>query len=354
MRIWPFLLVMLCIFPAVDVEARQNSASVSSFEAAQWRDPDLGRSIRKGFASADALWLLGQSGRVVRFDRRSGERFVLAESVVDILPSGTRLWALSNSEDYRLTLHDLRAEEPISLEVDATGKAIGLFPADADRPGILTTRTVLLPSGDDEWIARRLAAVLEGGSVTTSSEDGNIYVGANLGEWGGGLKRVDPTTGSIAYVTQSSDELCGGLINPECDPVVGAFRDPDHAGCILTGVGLAHLGLREGAVFRVCGSTITPVFSAPMPRAEGEFVFGDWPIYDLVQTSDGWIAISDERYFQMRAGEVVERPLPALRNWSGIRLSETTDGALFVMKACCWGNIDNPTDFSALAIPTLE
>ena len=365
MRALCLLLIVLGFAPAKGVEARQASARLAAFEAAQWRDPDLGRSIRKGFADADVIWLLGQSGRVVRFDRRSGERTILADKVIDILPVGPRLWALSNSEEDGETLQDLRAEGSVPLQVNAAGgsaplelnapgQVIALFPAIADRPGILTTRAVLLPSGDGRWLGRRLAGVLAGGNAVTSDGNDGVYVGANLGEWGGGLRRIDLATGSIAFVTQPSDELCGGLINPECDPVVGAFPDPDHAGCILTGVGLAHLSLRRGAVLRVCGSTITPVFSAPMPRGTDPFVSGDWPFYSLVQTRDGWIAVSDGRYFQLRAGEVAEHPLPPLRDWSGLRLGEAPDGALFVMSACCWGVIDNPTDFSVRAIPTLE
>ncbi|MBU1383438.1 MAG: hypothetical protein KKG14_02625 [Alphaproteobacteria bacterium] len=358
MRILIFLL-LLGFSASARAEARQESVSnpprISPFQAAQWRDPDLGRSIRKGFANAEAIWLLGESGQVVRFDRRSGERLVLAGSVADILPEGNRLWALASNEAQGETLRDLRAEEPTPLEVNAIGEAIGLFPAGAARPGILTTRTVLLPSAEGDWTRTRLAAVLDGANVTTSDGAGGVYIGLNRGEWGGGLRRVDATTGSIAFVTEPSEELCGGLINPECDPVVGAFPDPDHQGCILTGVGLAHLFSRKGAILRVCGSEITPVFSAPIPQSEGEFPTpGDWPLYSLVQTRDGWIAISDERYFQMRAGEVVEYPVPSLRDWSGLRLGEASDGALFVMSACCWGAASNPTRFSVLAIPDLN
>lgn len=358
MRFLIFLLV-LGVSTGARAEVRQepvsNPSRISAFQAAQWRDPDLGRSILKGFASTDAVWLLGESGQVVRFDRRSGERFILARSVVDILPDGNRLWALSSREEQGEALRDLRAEEPTSFEVNAIGEPIGLFPTGADRPGILTTRTVLLPSADGDWTRTRLAAVLDGANVTTSDGDGGVYIGSNLGEWGGGLRRVDVATGNIAFVTKSSEELCGGLINPECDPVVGAFPDPDHSACILTGVGLAHMSLRKGAVLRVCRGEITPVFSAPIPHAEGEFnVPGDWPLYSLVQTRDGWIAVSEDRYFKMLAGEVVERPLPSLRDWSGLRLGEASDGALFVMSACCWGAVSNPTKFSVLAIPSLE
>jgi hypothetical protein len=354
-----FFLLVFGFSTSASAEARQEPVSdpspVSAFQAAQWRDPDLGRSIRKGFASSDAIWLLGESGQVVRFDRRSGERIVLAGSVGDILPDGKRLWALAYNEEQGETLRDLRAEEPAPLEVNGIGQPIGLFLAGADRPGILTTRTVLLPSEDRDWTETRLVAVLDGANVTTSDGDGGVYIGLNLGEWGGGLRRVDAVTGNIAFVTQSSEELCGGLINPECDPVVGAFPDPDHSGCILTGVGLAHMFTRKGAVLRVCGSEITPVFSAPIPRVEGGFnVPGDWPLYSLVQTRDGWIAISEERYFQMQSDEVIELPLPSLRDWSGLRLGEAPDGTLFVMSACCWGAVSNPTRFSVLAIPNLE
>lgn len=310
------ILILLLALLGVASTATAQTAERAAFDAAQWADPDLGASVREGFADADHLWLRGQSGKIVRFDRSTGARIVVAEDVIDMLPDWQRLWILS-SNDNGLSLRDLRTSGPPVIQGHTPGQAISLFPTSSERPGILTTRLVLTPSGDNDWSERSLAALLDGASATTADGAGGLYIGLNQGEWGGGLRRIDMVTGAIAFVTEPSEELCGGLINPECDPVVGAFPDPDQPGCIITATGLAHLSLGTGHVLRVCGETIASVFRAPTRISEpNRLVTGEWPFFSLTQTHDGWIAISHKRYFRSHSGRVLEHPLPVLRDWS--------------------------------------
>lgn len=320
-------------------------------EAQNWWDDDLGGAIREGVATAEHLWLLGESGVVVRFDRSSGERVVTAGNVVDLLAEDGRLWALSTIDEYAFGLRDLRGSDGEPPRIGLNGAPIGLFRT-VDGVGVLTTEMVLVPA-EDGWRRRRLPATLDPWGTVAADGQGSIYLGVNRGEWGGGLRRIDVATGAIAFVTERGEDLCGGVFNPDCSPIVGVFPDPGDPACVIAGSGLSHMGLSHGLVARVCGDAITPLFSAPMPESDGLFPLPgqDWPFRGLVETADGWLAVSEGRYFRSRDGRVEEAPLPELAEWSGLRISGPVDGVIFVMSACCWGSLTNPTLHRVLAIP---
>lgn len=340
MRAWSLLVLALLI--------------AAPAAAQSWRDPDLDERVLEGAADARFLWLRGGDDRVVRFDRASGERRVAPLKHPDLLVIGARIWALTIAPDGRtVRITDLRSHEVFGEALHLPGAMIGLFD-DGGQPGVLTPRAVIRMR-DGAWREDALPAVLPEGGQVAAAENGDLYYGLNLGEWGGGLRRIDGRTRAIGFVSTPSDELCGGLLNPDCEPVVGLFRDPARPACIITASGLAHLGLRHGAVHRVCHDEITPVFSAPYPVDETQISppGQTWPFYSLTATGDGWIAVSDGRYFRAHGDEVAEHPLPELADWSGLRISAPQDGVLFVLGACCWGSA-NHVLFSTVAIPILS
>ncbi|MFJ6023293.1 hypothetical protein ACIQC9_01680 [Brevundimonas sp. NPDC092305] len=336
--------------------------------AQDWRDPDLGNSLREGLATREHIWLLGASGKVARFDRRTGEREIVAEKVRDLLPAGGKLWALIGADDGATwLLRDLRNPGPPSGEEaersrlylhpseTSGGEAIGLvdWPGQ-NRPTVLAQRMFLAPTAGG-WDRRSLAATLGTGGRIAVTGDGLLYVGYNLGEWGGGLRRIDTREGSVAFARETSADLCGGAINPACTPVIGLFRDPDQPGCVVVGTGIAHLSTSQGEVFRVCGDAITSVFKTPTPTVKDRWMMSPqpWPLHGFVETPDGWVGASRDRYFRSRGGHVEERPMPAFTDWSGLRISEEQDGVLFLISSCCWGSTDSPTLYGALALPVV-
>lgn len=321
-----------------------------------WWDPDLGRAIQKGEADARHLWLLGAEGAVVRFDRQTGARTVAGRNVIDLLRDGAHLWTASRAEGAPdISVSDIRNVGSPSFKVRIEGEFIGLFAAGGDRPGLLTTRRVLRPTGDG-WRSDPLVAELKCGEApgtyghVAADMRGNLYLGCSVGEWGGGLQRIDRATGSSTIISQATDEPCGGLLDPGCDPVVGLFSDPEQTDCMIVGSSLAHITLREGRVLRVCGDTITEVFAEPLPSRNPGYP-RSWAFDGLVPTHDGWVAFSQHRYARSRSGRVEMRRNPALADRSGPRISEEQDGVLFVMEGCCWGYIDHPTEFRVLAVP---
>ncbi len=337
--------------------------------AQAWRDTDLGQGIREGVATREHIWLLGSTGNVVRFVRRTGERETIAGNVQDIAADNGHLWALIQADDTAsYSVRDLRGpgqppgQQParthrLYLHPSETseGEPIGLlvWPG-SDRPAVLARRALVTPTADG-WKRWPLAATLGLGGRMATPDGRSVYVGYNLGEWGGGLRRIEVSTGAVAFVTEVGDDLCGGQINPACDPVVGVFADRDQPECVIVGAGISHMGLSRGDVYRVCGATITSLFSTPAPREPDRWMMSPqpWPLHGLFETADGWVGVSRDRYFRSRGTVVEEHPMPAFNDWAGVRLSDEQEGVLFLVSACCWGSSENPTLYSTLAIPIL-
>lgn len=326
-----------------------------SAKAHDWSDADLGRSIHKGFATRDHIWLLGESRKVVRFDRATAERTVVAEEVRDLLANGDKLWVLIQAADSAsFSLRDLRSDAVASSPDHADshrrlyvhpsetseGEVLGMFVwPGGTRPAILAQRAVIAPTAEG-WKRWTIAASLSRAEWMATPDGRSVYVGYNWGEWGGGLRRIDVPSGSISFVAQTGEGLCEGAINPACSPVTGLFPDRRSQDCITVATGLAHLGSSHGDVYRVCGSEISPVFSTPTPTERDPWMLAPraWPLHGLYETANGWIGISRDRYFRSRNNEVTEHPMPAFNEWAGLRISEEQDGVLFVMSACCWGS----------------
>lgn len=319
-----------------------------------WTDSDLSGAILEGVATRQNLWLRGASKNVVRFNRRTGERLVVATEVIDLLADGPHLWALVALNANECVVRDLLDTDLPDRRTYFEGSPVALF-ATPEGPGVLTTTTALVPSGD-RFTRRRFAASLEPYAHVSALTGGLLFVGYNKGEWGGGLRRVDLLTGTVSIVQETSDQLCGGRLNLECAPVVGIIPDAANPDCVLVGASLAHLSGRYGEVLRVCDERITPAFSDPLSAVPNSIVNlpgQTWPFDSLVETKDGWIAVGQERFARARGGAVTMGEVPMLRPWAGLHISDVAEGVIFVQAACCWGS-DTFVRYRVLAIPVDE
>lgn len=312
------------------------SLMASTAMAQNWSDPDLGRAIREGSATANDIWLLGETGKLVHFERGTGVRTLVAEKVVDILEDGPHLWVASRMDEFGYRLTDARApqnegrtlhaENIVSLVVQPQGLAA------------VGTEALHMPTESGGWRDRSIAGSVSalGRHVVAATSDGATYYGVNRGEWGGGLRRIANQTGAVSIVVE--------------DNITTVVQDPANPECVLYAAGLAHMSISTGRVGRVCGDQASTVFQKSRPTSWNVGPAGSsWPIESLALLTDGWIAVSSERYFLNRKDEVVERPMPVMTDWSGLRVSQPTDGALFVVTACCWGSSDRPQQ-SVLAL----
>lgn len=317
-----------------------------------WIDPDLGGGVVEGVVRDGHLWLRGASRQVVQIDRETGERRVVATEVVDLLSDGPHLWTLVAPSENDSAVRDLLAPATRDRRLHFEGTSIALFTTD-EGVGVLTTERVLLPDSTDGWTRRRLAASLDRYGSVSPLVDDSLFVGYDKGEWGGGLRRIDAGTGTISIVTEASDELCGGKLNPECDPVVGVVADDKMQNCVSVGASLAHMSGRYGEVLRVCGDHITSVFSDALPVIPNSIVNRPgqtWPFDNFVAAEGGWVAVGQDRFARSRNGAVTTGAVPPLKPLAGLYASEAVDGVIFVEAACCWGS-DLSVQYRVIAIP---
>ncbi|GLH76804.1 hypothetical protein SSBR45G_17120 [Bradyrhizobium sp. SSBR45G] len=91
-----------------------------------------------------------------------------------------------------------------------------------------------------------------------------VFIGYSAGEWGGGLQRVERATGMVSDIIAVDDDLCGGPLNPACDPVNGLAIIPWKPDCVAAAIGLIH-SLPHGRLVEVCQNTVRVLYAQPIP-----------------------------------------------------------------------------------------
>ena len=312
-------------------------------------DPDLGLFIREGAADEHHLWLLGQTGSVVQIDRQTGERSVVARDVTDILAEQGRVWALVAYQRpewaERLPgdmagLQDLRRPDAELVTIYSVGEPVALFAMGLDRPGVLTGEAVLTPE-DEQWSRTWLAAAIPGFATAAYDGEDTVYVGYNLGEWGGGLRRIDLATGSIQFVSATA---AGQRLKSAS--IIALAPDHGRPGCIIVVEGLQHLSLRRGSVSRLCGDHVEELLVRE--RSMALPVEGDAGGIDgFVVSDDGWIVVHGDGYTRIQGDRLEVHDAPPLdQSLGGLRMSRETDGLVFIARPS-----DSASERPPLAVP---
>lgn len=92
-----------------------------------------------------------------------------------------------------------------------------------------------------------------------------VFIGYSAGEWGGGLQRVERATGMVSDIIAVDDDLCGGPLNPACDPVNGLAIIPWKPDCVAAAIGVIH-PLTHGRLVEVCQNTVRVLYAQPIPN----------------------------------------------------------------------------------------
>lgn len=173
--------------------------------------------------------------------------------------------------------------------------------------------------------------------VTALVGEDAMYVGANRGEWGGGLLHIKVSTGDVAQVERRDDRgLCSGPLNGDCDPVTGLVADAEWPGCVFASIGLAHMSW-QGRVLHICGNRIETVFEAEiMPigvriqralssRAR-QFPPQTEPIFSLAPAAGGFWAVTPRALYRWKRRVVDRQPFPKLKQIHGLAASTSIPG----------------------------
>lgn len=205
-----------------------------------------------------------------------------------------------------------------------------------DNISLLTSHRLLeVENGKVHAVA--LSETLRAGGVTSIYRAGNgILVGANQGEWGGGLRRVDRHSGAVTTIEKNVDKsLCGGPLNTECDPVNGIARDPWKPDCAIVAIGLIHF-ISHGRLLRLCEDEVNVLFEAA--SAEGwSFNSGKGPpqtvaFFGVAADSNTLVAAGNGGLYRIDGKAASQfKPLPPFKTVGNLTVSFAVPGFILVL-----------------------
>lgn len=245
-------------------------------------DATGGRHVLGGAATNHELLAYDWAGALVSYRLPDWRSKTVAQSgVVSVVHDQSGIWTMSLPPLPRSQQYDdpLQPGQFTVSRYDAdrlTPLASGKFEAD-DRPVaflmrdgapvVVGRRSIYqFDANRNGWNSTTLRPAMERAPgdiiAATAFPNGNTrfaYLAFNIGEFGGGILKIDLQTGVLQKVERrDSDELCAGPLNADCDPVTGIVPDPTQQGCILASIGLRHM-LEHGRIIRVCDGRVTVV-----------------------------------------------------------------------------------------------
>ena len=312
-------------------------------------DP-IGPRIQQAVAAQGLLWILGEDGslRSLDVDTARSATHLRGERVLSLhRTTGGALWVLADQSGKSGGTVAVRARIPLSHgseaweNVRATVAMAGTAWAwltEVDGDPLVLTPVALFDFRRAE--VRRLAlthALRPSVQPSPALVGRTVYVGADLGEWGGGLRAVSVETGEVSTIGSPPRDAatdCFDLLNEACHPVTSVVADPADAGCALAAVGLRHMGMSIGRVVRACGDAVAEAAVWPEGGAGGAEA-----VYSLLATrgavADGtvrggvWAATSRGL---RRTDDSARTLLPYGRfvTICGVRLARPTPGVVVI------------------------
>ncbi|ESQ88181.1 hypothetical protein ABAC460_16095 [Asticcacaulis sp. AC460] len=245
----------------------------------------------------------------------------------------------------------LASDSPDALRIhkrDADG-----WTAQATLPEVGKEEVALLCVGDDIVVVTEkdlitiddagvrkvaLQAKFSGGRHTFLGTADDIYVGYDMGEWGGGLQAIRRSDGQVRKIEKNkSGDLCDGPLNGECDPVNAIAIVPWKPQCVAVAVGLSHLNSSHGRIVTVCGEVIDSHYARQfgeryanraLPEDEA---YSTIPFYGLIAGDDSLLALGMDGLYRISSdGKATILPIPEFPLIDGMRVSFNIPGVVLI------------------------
>jgi hypothetical protein len=298
--------------------------------------------IRAVFADG-YLWLLSDAGQLSAIaeagDKRVGIN--LSEPVLDLCRNEGHPMAITGAPGKAWTLRRrINKSWSRMTVIPRNGDDLRAISCADGAETVLTSNRLIRVDQHGAIHATPLSGKLSHGTITAIHDSGNdFYVGFDAGEWGGGLQRINKSTGAVVFVERNaSGKLCGGPLNSDCDPVNGVAREPWNSNCLAVAVGLEHMGMMEGRIVEVCSEKIGLLYAKPHASEWAELSKKPVPItetvafYGLTADKDAlWAVGADGLYRIDRNGAATSTPLPPFITIGGIAVSFEHPSLIFVM-----------------------
>lgn len=280
--------------------------------------PGQENSLRRAVFASGRLWLLSDAGQLWTVDEatRNVARSEVPERVVGLCAgslsvaivqdggAGSETWAI-----HRLTGPNWQ----LVAEVDKMGEGLVGLVCDQSALILITSGRLVSVEAQNQTTLRLSNRIPARPTSTILATPAKLFVGLSEGEFGGGLMVVDRRTGAVRDVnSNTSGELCGGPLNPECDPVNGLAMSPWRTDCIVAAIGLTHLGA-HGRLIEVCDDQVTRIYVGTCPvetdgrgYSDGEPYCSE-PLFGAVAIGSSVVAVGYSGVIAIDARGVAQR-----------------------------------------------
>ncbi len=283
------------------------------------RRPGQEHLISSGVFAVGRLWLLSDSGELWALDQDAQEPVKIAApgSVMGLcVQQGAPIIASQDSAASGWKLMRWNKSGWIEIVSEPTiGDGLVAITCEPDRLTLITSRRMIEFEGLTRHavtLSNRIPSKLPAVVLTTPAR---LFVGLNVGEWGGGLQTIDRRTGEVRRLeNRAASDPCGGPLNSDCDPVNGIAVSPWKPGCVLAAVGLVHATAR-GRLVEVCDADIETAYSEPCSGADSPNC--SMPFFGLMAEDDRVLAVSPKGVVSLgRDGRAEHLPAPLFK-WRG-------------------------------------
>ncbi|HEY0014422.1 MAG TPA: hypothetical protein VGB79_16390 [Allosphingosinicella sp.] len=305
------------------------------------------RIVRAAYG-AGRLWLLEDDdarltslaeGESVRRAERPGG------SVVDLCASGDEVLAVTGRADggRAWTLHRYDGGRWARIRsIPRAGDHLIALTCGAGGTALLTSRRLVplnAAQAPDLALSEPLRVPLVSSVVHLTPAA--AFVGLNLGEWGGGMRRIDRASGRVETIERNATGgLCDGPLNTGCDPVNAIVTLRSRPDCIAAAIGLTHL-LAHGRIVRVCGREVEQMAvglaeaDPDDPRRFAEARLGGYgaaAFYGLIPAADGYLAAAHNGLYRIgENGSAAHESWPLFRWVDGVLVSFVLPEAVLVV-----------------------
>lgn len=301
--------------------------------------------VRAIFADG-RLWLLHADGLLASMRQEAGEPKPLYGSgtVADMCRLGGRLIVVTHDDSSGRWLIRSRTASAWggALEVPTGGDSLITFNCHGERMTLVTDRRLIEVAGREMQstpLSERFGSAKTGPPATSTShvDDDAVWIGFNVGEWGGGLVRIGRGTGRVEWVERNrSGELCGGPLNRDCDPVNGIVASPWRPSCVVAAIGLVHM-MSHGRIVQVCGTDVQRLYFKPLDPQPPNLTFdeGEPPstvaFYGLDGRGDTLWSVGIDGLYRLSRNRIEFRPLPQFQTRGAYLISFDIPGVTLVM-----------------------
>jgi hypothetical protein len=335
--------VQLAPLDPAEVESLDALRARQERERREEEAPSNDTNVSRAVFAEGRLWLVTDDGGLTSLAEGEGKRRpeTLGGPVLDICAGPDGLIAVTGTHDGSQWTLRRRAGPSWGADqpVRRAGDTLVALSCSGPRPVLLTTKRLIEPGRRIVTLSGDVRAPLVGAVVHETPD--YFFVGLNLGEWGGGLVRIERRTGrTITIERQATRELCDGPLNTGCDPVHGVATIPWKPNCVAVAVGLIHF-MAHGRIAVVCGTTVEQMFTQATDRRRSDSKtlaevakggYGSVAFFGLAATRGGLLAVGHDGLYRLNeSGRASHQPWPRFKEVGGLLVSFALPDVVLVL-----------------------